>query len=236
MKSDKVSAEWRGRLAIAYEVLFDATGRPIRLSTVVDTEQDKRIRQATRVVNLRKKRSERAIRKAIGHVLTDPFISAVTADRIFLVESKKSKGLWKELDKAETTVSATYEVDTKAAEYPVDIGQFGIAYRNVKISRKLVDSHIRSGGGEQRMSCTGQPEAPKPPDKTNKYREIPTDRIPSPQPDPSVIPSTTVDPSPSDSAVPSIGPSAEVTESTSPQPTATTGELPEAPLPVPGEI
>ncbi|MEU4689706.1 hypothetical protein [Actinoplanes sp. NPDC023714] len=232
VKSDKVSADWRGRLAVAYELLFDAARRPIRLSTVVDTERDKKITQSTRVVNLRKKRSERAVRKAIGNVLKDPLLSAVTADRIFFRDSAKAKGLWKELDRAETTVSATYEVDTKVADYPLDMGQFGIAYRDVKISRKLVSSHIRSGGGEQRMSCTGRPEAPEPPAKTKKYRELPAARIPAPEPSPE--PSITADPSPSGSLTPSPpDPSVEITPS---EPLTTTEETTEAPLPTPGEI
>ncbi|WP_305786461.1 hypothetical protein [Symbioplanes lichenis] len=151
-------------------------------------------------------------------MLGDPF-QAVAPDRLFFPE--QGGKLWSRLNRAELTIGQTYRVKASKQDYPLDVGPFGLGYRSEQTERTLIASRVRLGGGEQEMSCSGQPDVPAPPKKAAEYRTLPSDKVPEPEPSPSLTGSG--DPTASPSVL-------DASASVPPETAATDPTVPAAPV------
>jgi hypothetical protein len=228
---------WRGRVDVSYDLHFRSDGRPERLTTVASTAWGSRLRQATRVLSLTDDRNLSVVLKAMGDVIIDPFYS-FSAGQVFFLNRRGV--LWPRLTKAETMARATYLVDSEVRDYALAIGPFGIGYRHERTSRKLLDSHIRYGGGRQDLRCDGESAVPRPPKEASKHRELRLEQMPwPPSPSPSATPSATTDASPSVTPAfptPTISPSAPPDETASTRPNNTPPRPDAVSIPLPGPL
>ncbi|WP_306209291.1 hypothetical protein [Actinoplanes sp. RD1] len=233
VRGQGVSTTWTGRLAIAYELLFDPGGRPVRLTASADVQHGKRLDHTSRVLNLRKERNRADVSGRLSKVLADPF-QALTPDEIFF--PRRGGKLWSRLNKAETTVGATYEVTAATKDYPLDVGPFGLGYRSEQSTRKLVASHVRMGGREQAFTCGGEANLPEPPKKARKYRSLPPDEVPPPSPvvttAPTPSPSVSFSEPPPATTDPTAPPTAGPDDPGDPVPEPTEAPLPPEPAEV----
>ncbi|MDF5753808.1 hypothetical protein [Spongiactinospora sp. TRM90649] len=172
-----------GKVSVSYAVRFDGGGTARRLTVVAEAPAGRdRVRQITRILDLRAAADARAVRRALPEIIANPLALAPRGANFFLTEA--AGALVQRMETRGTTVRALYEVAEKDITHGVHLARFGGAVGRATSRSVLRDIVIRTPGGERRVSCVGRPAAGRV--RPGRPPVLPPRCVPPPPPSPEV--------------------------------------------------